>query len=185
MKNINLDILLNIANKNNFSSNLESIQNKVPDNYVLKNLKNIPVTTFMKQSLTKFHRPQTSKIKSKSINKYSYSNDNNIDLYKSIPFFYNNGVKKDRNLVDMHILNNEYNSNLLNATKIDFHKKINGKHIDDLLIKHIISLPEIKEENNFTQKSISIINQNREKPAKLDNTKNQFFANRINIILPI
>ena len=37
----------------------------------------------------------------------------------------------------MHILNNEYNSNLLNATKIDFHKKINGKHIDDLLIKHI------------------------------------------------
>ena len=180
MKNINLDILFNIANKNNFSSNLESIQNKVPDNYVLKNLKNIPVTTFMKQSLTKFHRPQTSKMKSKSINKYSYSNDNNIDLYKSIPFFYNNGVKKDRNLVDMHILNNEYNSNLLNATKIDFHKKINGKHIDDLLIKHIISLPEIKEENNFTQKSISIMNQNREKPAKLDNTKNQIFANRIN-----
>lgn len=84
---MNLDILINIANKNNFNSRLVSIQNKAKDNYMLNNLKNIPVTTFMKQSLTKFHRPQTSKMKSKSINRYNNIKDKNIDLLKAIPFY--------------------------------------------------------------------------------------------------
>ena len=177
---MNLDILIN-ANKNNFNSRLESVQNKAKDNYMLNNLKNIPVTTFMKQSLTKFHRPQTSKMKSKSINKYNNIKDKNIDFFKAIPLLYNTSMKKESNSSALRMLNIDYSPNLLNATKVGFHKKINGKNIDDLMIKHIISLPEIKEENNFMQKSISIINQNRDKSAvKIDNIKNPILINRIN-----
>ena len=97
MKNVNLGILLNIANyKNSFSSNLESIQDKAPSNYYFNNSKNIPSTKYMRQSLTKFHRPLTSKIKSHSINRHKKITKNN-DIIRPIPILYNGNVNKEKN----------------------------------------------------------------------------------------
>ena len=71
MKNVNIDILFNIVNcNNNFNSSLEYKKDKISMNSAIKGYKNIPYTKFIKQSLTKFHRPSTSKNVSNSPNKH-------------------------------------------------------------------------------------------------------------------
>jgi len=151
MKNVNLGILLNIANyKNSFSSNLESIQDKVQSNYYFNNSKNGPTIKYLRQSLTKFHRPLTSKIKSQSINRYK-KNKNNNDIIR--PILYNGNINKEKNNESsIHKKEHEYTYNLLNATKINLNEKFNGKNTGNLLLKNIISLPEIREENNLIKK---------------------------------
>ena len=181
MKNVNLGILLNIANyKNSFSSNLESIQDKAPSNYYFNNPKNIPSTKYMRQSLTKFHRPLTSKIKSHSINRQKKITKNN-DIIRPIPILYNGNVNKEKNNEsNIHKKEHEYTYNLLNTTKINLNEKFNGKNNGNSLLKNIISLPEIREENNLIKKSISIINQTKERAAKINNSKNHLLINMNN-----
>ena len=181
MKNVNLGILLNIANyKNSFSSNLKSIQDKAPSNYYFNNSKNIPSTKYMRQSLTKFHRPLTSKIKSHSINRQKKITKNN-DIIRPIPILYNGNVNKEKNNEsNIHKKEHEYTYNLLNTTKINLNEKFNGKNNGNSLLKNIISLPEIREENNLIKKSISIINQTKERAAKINNSKNHLLINMNN-----
>ena len=173
MKNINLDILLNIGNyKNSFSSNLESIHDKVSSNYMFQNSKNSPSIKYMKQSLTKFHRPFTTKVKSQSINRHKKNVKNN-EFIKPIPIFYNGNLNKEKNNSSgIYKKAHDYTSNLLNTTKIISNQKINGKNLEELFMKNITSLPEIKEENNLIKKSISIINKTKERVLKVNNQKN-------------
>ena len=181
MSNVNLDILLNIVKcKNNYNSNLESIQEKIPINSLLKSFKNISPKKYMRQSLTKFHRPSTTKIKSHS-SKKSKKNHKNNDFMRAVPIVYNaNANKENNNSSDIHLKNYEYTYNLLDSVKINFYKKINGKNSDDMIMKNNIPLPEIREQNNFIKKSISIINQSNERALNLNNTKNQFFLHTNN-----
>ena len=184
MSNANLDILLNIVkchNKNIYNSNLESIQEKMPINSILKSFKNISSKKYMSQSLTKFHRPSTSKIKSQS-SKKNKKNQKNNDFIRAIPIVYHaNPYKENNNSGEINSKNHKYNYyNLLDSVKINFNKKINGKNADDIFIKNNIPLPEIREENNFIKKSISIINQSNERAINLNNSKNQFFLHTNN-----
>ena len=154
MSNINLDIILNIVKyKNNYNSNLETIQEKIPLNSLLKSFKNISTKKYMRQSLTKFHRPSTTKIKSHS-SKKSKKNHKNNDFMKAVPIvYYPNANKENNNSSDIHLKNHEYTYNLLDSVKINFNKKINGKNCDDMIIKNNnIPLPEIREENNYIKK---------------------------------
>ena len=178
MKNVNDDILFNIVNyKINFSSNLEYIKDKMLINSTIKANKNLPFTKYIRQSLTKFHRPSTSKNISHSPNKQKKRHKNN-EFLRSIPILYNYQIKKEKNnSSSIPIRSHEYTNNLLNSTKTNLYPKINGKKVDQLFIKNIISLPEIREENNLMKKSIFIINQAKEKEANLNNSKNKFFNN--------
>ena len=142
--------------------------------------KNIPSTKYMRQSLTKFHRPLTSKIKSHSINRHKKITKNN-DIIRPIPILYNGNVNKEKNNEsNINKKDHEYTYNLLNTTKINLNEKFNGKNNGNLLLKNIISLPEIREENNLIKKSISIINQTKERAAKINNSKNQLLINMNN-----
>ena len=178
MKNVNLDILFNIGTyKNNFGSNLESIQDKNGNDYIYKSFKNKQSTKYMKQTLTKFHRPLTSKLKYHSANKPKNNKTNN-EFIKPIPIVYNSNVNKEStNLsgIQMKVQDNTYS--LLNTTKINLNQKINGKNIEELLYKNSSSLPEIKEKYNLLKKSISIIKETKEKAAKINSTKNHLCTN--------
>ena len=181
MKNVNLDILLNIINrKNNFNSNLHSVHDKMPMSSLINNYKIIPATKYMKQSLTKFHRPMTTKTKSHSLNK----NNNNYkynEFQRPIPIIYNTSKKKERNsLSGIKAKDPEYIYNSSNTNKINIIQKINGKHIEEFLLKSIIPLPEIREENNLMKKSIAIINKSKERVANINNSKSHFLMNADN-----
>ena len=178
MKNVNLDILFNIGSyKKNFSSNLESLQDKIPGNYIYKNTNNISSTKYLRQSLTKFHRPLTSKVKSHSKNKQKNNYKIN-EFIKPIPILYNSNINKDKNNSSgINAKENDYTYNLINTTKINLNHKINGKNMEDLFFKNINSLPEIREENNLIKKSISIINQSKERASKINSTKKNLFSN--------
>ena len=181
MKNVNDDILFNIVNyKINFSSNLEYIKDKMLINSTIKANKYLPFTKYIRQSLTKFHRPSTSTNISHSPNKQKKRQKNN-EFLRSIPILYNYQIKKEKNnSSSIPIRSHEYTNNLLNSAKTNLYPKINGKKVDQLFIKNIISLPEIREENNLMKKSILIINQAKEKDANLNNSKNKFFNNLSN-----
>ena len=178
MKNVNIDILFNIVNcNNNFNSSLEYKKDKISMNSAIKGYKNIPYTKFIKQSLTKFHRPSTSKNVSHSPNKHKKIIKNN-EFLRPIPVLYNYQMKNEKNYSNgIPIKSHDSTNNLLNSGKNNLYPKVNGKKAEQVLLKNIISLPEIREENNFIKKSISIINQSKEKETNLNNSKNQFFSN--------
>ena len=178
MKNVNIDILFNIVNcNNNFNSSLEYKKDKISMNSAIKGYKNIPYTKFIKQSLTKFHRPSTSKNVSHSPNKHKKIIKNN-EFLRPIPVLYNYQMKNEKNYSNgIPIKSHDSTNNLLNSGKNNLYPKVNGKKAEQVLLKNIISLPEIREENNFIKKSKSIINQSKEKETNLNNSKNQFFSN--------
>ena len=184
MKNINLGILFNIINpKNSHSSNLELIHDKSSINSLFKNLQYVPSSKYFKQSLTKVHRPLTTKTKFHSQNKNNdntnYNNHKKNEFINPIPIIYNSCKINDRNKLNKsNIKENDYNINLLNNTKINLFQKINGKYEEELF-KNIISLPQIKEENNMVKKSIAIINQSKEKMNNVNLLKN---INNIKVI---
>ena len=134
----------------------------------------------MGQTLQKFHRPLTSKLKSHSINGYKKNVKNN-DLIKPIPILYNSNLNREKNNSSgIYIKDHDSTYSLLNTTKIGLNPKINGKNLNDLFLKNITSLPEIREENNLIKKSISIINQTKERTAKINNQQNQLFISMNN-----
>ena len=164
MKNVNHEILFNIVNyKINFSSKLNYIKDKMLINSAIKGYKSIPFTKYIRQSLTNFHRPSTSKNISHSLNKPKKRQQNN-EFLKPIPILYNYQIKKEKNnSSSIPIRSHEYTNSLLNSGKTNLYPKINGQKIEQLFSKNIISLPEIREENNIMRKSISIMNQSKEK----------------------
>ena len=180
MKNVNHEILFNIVNyKINFSSKLNYIKDKMLINSAIKGYKSIPFTKYIRQSLTNFHRPSTSKNISHSLNKPKKRQQNN-EFLKPIPILYNYQIKKEKNnSSSIPIRSHEYTNSLLNSGKINLYPKINGQKIEQLFSKNIISLPEIREENNIMRKSISIMNQSKEKEKEviLNNSNNKFFNN--------
>ena len=178
MKNVNHDILFNIIKyKINSSSKLQYIKDKMLINSAIKGYKSMPFTKYIRQSLTKYHRPSTSKNISHSLNKQKKGNKNN-DFLKAIPILYNYKIKNEKNnSSSIPIRSHEYTHNLLNSGKANLYPKINGQKVDQLFSKNIISLPEIREENNTIRKSISTMNQSKEKEVNLNNSKNKFFNN--------
>ena len=166
MKNVKVDYFFNNkASKDNFSSNDKIYKNKIENNILFKNNKS---NEYNKESLRKIHRPLSTNI---------YSNNNKeyrkIKEKEFIKQHIYNNIKAQKNhlySININRIMQAFNAN--NTYKlINIHQKINGKNLDEFILKNIISLPKIQKENNnlFGKNSISIINHSQENKNYIKN----------------
>ena len=162
MKNIKVNYFFNNkTSKDNSSNNNKLSKNKIDNNILFKNNKNISKDEYNKEVLRKIHRPLSTNI---------YSN-NNKELRKNKEkeyikqHIYNNIKAQKNHLYAININRIMQAFNAKNTYKlINIHQKINGNHLDEFILKNIISLPKIKKDNNilFGKNSISIVNHSQE-----------------------
>ena len=163
MKNIRVEQFFNIKSSKESSSNNNNIlKNKLvnTNTNIIKNKQNI--INENNESLRKFHRPLSTTIYSSNIKEF-YKKKTNEFLKQSI-YSNNNKIIKNNNLYSLNInsLLQAFNGN--NTYKlVNIHQQINGKKLEEFILKNIISLPKIKNKNiiDFGATSLSIINHNQ------------------------
>ena len=172
MKYVKADYFLNInSSKDKPSNNIKLFHNKISNNSLLRNnpeINNKDKIAILKKS----HRPLSTT--------YSNNNQNNnktkVNEFVKQNLFRNVTINKGQNSsnysVNLKSIIDTFNSNNIYKL-VNFHQKINGKVLEDLIIKNIISLPKINEKNKFFvgKYPISYINQSHE-------SKNNFFKNK-------
>ena len=174
MKNLKVEYFFNVkSSKDNTFNDINIFKNKFVNNNQFKNKQNISYEN--NESLKKFHRPLSTTIYSNNIKEIRNKKGN--DFLKQNIYSNNNiNTAKSHNLYSLninHILQ-AFNGN--NTYKlVNFHQKINGKKLEEFLLKNIISLPQIKSVNKkfFGKNSIAIINHNQENKNNLKNINYQ------------
>jgi len=171
MKNIKEVNFFNITHcKDN---NIKLIQTKMPNN---KDIKDYSYENNNK-TLIKFHRPLSTTINSNNFKDFKKKKTNEIlkqKIYNNINI---NKVKTN----NIHALNINHILEAFNSKTtyklVNIHQKINGKNLEEFILKNIISLPKINNEkkNIFGKNSISVFNYSQNK----NNNKNLYYPNFI------
>ena len=206
MRNYNNDNFFNISTyKDSSTTNMKLIQNKILNISSIKNNRDISTESSNHHSMKKINRPLSTSINS-NIREFKLSNN------KLTKEFEKNNINSNTNLIKNNItypLNINHileGFNINNSSYRNCYRKINGKYLEEFIIKNIISLPKIKEINNFftSKNSKSVFKSNNNQgynkmthkkknsdfPYFTENGKgkgneNNFNFNKNNNILPI
>ena len=181
MKNVKVDYFFNIkASNDNSSNNKKLFKNKLDNNILFKNDKNI-YKEYNKEKLRKIHRPLSTNIYSNK--NIEYRKNKEKEFIKQ--YIYNN-IKAQKNhlyAININHIMQAFNAN--NSYKlINIHQKINGKNLDDFILKNMISLPKIHKEynNNFGKNYIAIINHSQENKNFIKNINEIKKGNKTQLI---
>ena len=179
MKNAKVDHFFNLnISKDKFSNNIKLFQNKNTNNTLLK----------ISNESTNEHSNQLLKNGNRPLSTAHYSNNNKEYNIKKINEFIKQNINNNINRVNNHnictvnlkSIIDSFNTN--NFYKlVNFHQKINGKNLEEFIIKNIISLPKIKEKNKFLigKNPISFFNQNQENKNLAQKNKSKHLPNYI------
>ena len=133
MKNVKVDYFFNNRiSKNNFSNNSNLFKNKIENNLFKNNKSN----EYNKETLRKIHRPLSTNIHSNNNKEYRKNKEKEF----IIQHIYNN-IKAQKNhlyAININRIMQAFNAN--NTYKlINIHQKINGKNLDEFILKNIIN----------------------------------------------
>ena len=158
MKNVKVEYFFhNLNSEDNTSNNFKLFQKKIQNNNAilkynkqLSNEYNNHTSKSQRPLSTTIYTNNLKELKNKKVNEFLRQNImSNINLDKNNKVYSLNLNK----ILEAFNANNSYKL-------INIHRKINGKNLEEFIIKNIISLPKIKKQSKFflTKNSALIVN---------------------------
>ena len=193
MKNLNMDYFFSLnKSKENSSNNIKVFTNKIFNNPLQKNIKEIPNDINAFNPLKRTHRPLSTAycINLKDFNKQRINEFLKQKIYRNENIVQKNNIYSENlnSIIDVFNSNNVYKL-------VNFHQKVNGNGLEDLVLKNIVPLPTIKEKNNFfigkhplsfnqSQENKNVIQKNRSTnyPGFFIEKENKTFVNYKNSV---
>ena len=157
MKNVKVDYFFhNLKSEDNTTTNFILFQRKIQNNAILKYNKQLS-SEYNNNSL-KYQRPLSTTIYTNNLKELRKKKVN--DFLQQNPI---SNIKRGKNnkiySLNMNKILEAFNAN--NSYKlVNIHKKINGKNLEEFILKNIISLPKIKKQSKIflTKDSAIIVN---------------------------
>ena len=154
MRNYNNNNLFNISTyKDSSSSNIKLIQNKLLNISSIKNNRDMSTENSNHHSMKKISRPLSTSINS-NIREFKLSNNKITKEFEKNNIYSNINLIKNNIAYPLNINHILEGFNINNSSYRNCYRKINGKNLEEFIIKNIIPLPKIKEINSmFTSKN--------------------------------
>ena len=193
MKNLNMDYFFSLnKSKENSTNNIKVFTNKMLHNQLQNNIKEIPNDINAFNPLKRTHRPLSTAycINLKDFNKQRINEFLKQKIYRNENIVQKNNIYSENlnSIIDVFNSNNVYKL-------VNFHQKVNGNGLEDLVLKNIVPLPTIKEKNNFfigkhplsynqSQENKNVIQKNRSTnyPGFFIEKENKTFVNYKNSV---
>ena len=176
MRNYNNDNFSNISTyKDSSTTNLRLIQNKIFNKSSIKNNRDISTENSNHHSMKKINRPLSTSINS-NIKEFKLSNNKLTKEFAKNNINHNNNLIKNNIAFPLNINHILEGFNINNSSYRNCYRKINGKNLEEFIIKNIITFPKIKEINNIftTKNSKSTFKINNNQGNNNVNHKNKF-----------